>query len=317
MTGASIVGNGTKDKVSHSAPLMGDTGVGTVSRDTKHSSGSSQQRQASLPGDVAYDVEHPVTKEQSEEPRTTGQAMDSEKTSAEMKTQCDDKTRLNVNVKRQEKRRGDVVPEPDIEIIDDDYEEEEEDKRDDEEAEMGVDPSQDWHLQLSPSQTQTQTQYSVAHRELGIKDVMSERDLSQIESKAVEEDAYERKITLLKGDGRTNVSRQGTPWHSTQAEDVDDDEVSMVIPESEKLCRNKEDDGRGKQKDSDPDHDGGEKAMKEGSRGKFVEGMEDSVFLEGDAQLPDEGRLRLGQLGESDNPSPIAGQFFRVAQYKP
>lgn len=303
LTGASIVGNGTKDRVSHSgsAPLLGDTGARTG---TKHSSGSSQKGQASLPGDVAYDVKHPVTKEQSGEPRTTGQAMDFEKTSAEMKTQFDDGTRLNVNVKRQEKRHGDVVLEPDIEIIDDDYEEEEGEKRDDEEAGIGVDPSQDWHLQLSPSQTQTQTQYSIAH---SIKDVISERDLSQIESKAVEEedDAHKRKTTRLKGDGTTNVSRQGTPWHSTQADDVDDDEVSMVIPESEKLSEKKENDGRGKQKDSDPD--GGEKAMKEGSRGKFGEGMEDSVFLEGDAQLPDEGRLRLGQLGESDNPSPIAG----------
>ncbi|XP_030832528.1 TP53-binding protein 1 isoform X1 [Strongylocentrotus purpuratus] len=307
---ASIVGNGSKDRGSHSAPLLGDTVVRTVSRDTKQSSGSSQKGQASLPGDAAYDAKHPVTKEQSEEPHTTGQAMDFEKTSAEMKTQCDDRTRLNVNVRR----HGDVVPEPDIEIIDDDYEKEEEgNKRDDAEAGMGVDPSQDWHLQLSPSQTQTQTQYSVAHshRELGIKDVMSERDLSQIESKAVEEeDAHERKTTRLKGDGTTNVSRQGTPWRSTQAEDVDDDEVSMVIPESEKLGENKEDDGRGKQKHSDPD--GGEKAMKEGSRGKFGEGMEDSVFLEGDAQLPDEGRLGLGQLGESDNPSPIAGFHLSV-----
>ncbi|XP_054756707.2 uncharacterized protein LOC129262594 isoform X1 [Lytechinus pictus] len=289
------IGSGRKDRESHSAPLLG---MSTAARDGQSSSGSHPKKPSSLPEGMTYDTkrsgqEPAVVKELSTRDQSTG----IKKTSSE--AEFDDRTRLDVQ--KQEKGSGDAVKEAVIEIIDDDDEEEDGDKGDDAEVGMDVEPSDDWHLRLSPSQTQTQTQYSFVHS----KDIMSQRDRSK--TKDVEERDVPQQQKSVQSGRKGTVSRQATPWHSTQADD-EDDEVAIVIPESEKQDENKENKST-KQKFSDPD-DGVEKGMKEGLRKNSSEsggGMEDSVFLEGNAQLPNDARLRFGQLGESDNPSPITG----------
>ncbi|XP_041465764.1 TP53-binding protein 1-like isoform X1 [Lytechinus variegatus] len=282
------IGSGRRDRESHSAPLLS-----TTARDGQSSSGSHPKKPASLPEGMTYDTkrsgqEPALVKELSTQDQSTGM----KKTSSE--AEFDDRTRLGV--KKQEKGSGDAVKEAVIEIIDDD-DEEDGDKGEVAEVGMDVEPSDDWHLRLSPSQTQTQ--YSFVHS----KDIMSQRD----PTKDIEEGDVPQQQKSVQSNRKGTVSRQATPWHSTQADDGDD-EVAIVIPESEKQDENKENEST-KQKISDPD-DGVENVTKEGLRKKLSEsgeGMEDSVFLEGNAQLSSDARLRFGQLGESDNPSPITG----------
>ena len=203
-----------------------------------------------------------------------------------------------------------------------------------------VGPSQDWNLRLSPSQTQTQTQYSIAHREQVTRNILSQQaethqtdldahlDDNKLEEKSTTADAAE-----IEEDGRVSLaedpakfekpvtrrrllSRQATPWHATptskDAGQSEDDAPIEILDSEEQL----EDQNVPRDEDRVVSV---EKATKDGD-GKTTEppknaaidvseeGAGDSVFLEGVEPWSKE-RRRSGMFGESDDHSPIAGDY--------